>query len=114
MLPACSRSIGLDWSSCHARNTSLELNKIVQEACVERNSYPSPFGYFFFPRQFVMVCDPLRCSLFFNTGPRVSQNLPASRYPPEARPLEEGDIASLDVTLSHEGNHRTQRIFSPI
>ncbi|KNE91239.1 hypothetical protein PSTG_15336 [Puccinia striiformis f. sp. tritici PST-78] len=72
----------LDLTGPHAMlgNTSLELNKIVQEACVERNSYPSPFG----------------C-------PRVSQNLPASRYPPEARPLEEGDIASLDVTLSHEG-----------
>ncbi|KAI7951031.1 hypothetical protein MJO29_009705 [Puccinia striiformis f. sp. tritici] len=47
----------LDLTGPHAMlgNTSLELNKIVQEACVERNSYPSPFGYFFFPRQFVMV-----------------------------------------------------------
>ncbi|POW00514.1 hypothetical protein PSTT_13075 [Puccinia striiformis] len=80
----------LDLAGSHVRPgiTSLELDKIVHDACVERNSYPSPLGYFLFPRS---VC--------------ISLNEVICHGIPDARPLEEGDIVNLDVTLFHEGFH---------
>ncbi|WAQ89953.1 hypothetical protein PtA15_11A645 [Puccinia triticina] len=80
----------LDLAGAHVRPgiTSLELDKIVHDACVERNSYPSPLGYFMFPRS---VC--------------ISVNEVICHGIPDGRPLEEGDIVNLDVTLFHDGFH---------
>ncbi|KNZ52968.1 methionine aminopeptidase, type I [Puccinia sorghi] len=80
----------LDLAAAHVKPgiTSLELDKIIHDACIERNSYPSPLGYFLFPRS---VC--------------ISVNEVICHGIPDARPLEEGDIVNLDVTLFHEGFH---------
>ncbi|CAH7667988.1 peptidase M24, structural domain-containing protein [Phakopsora pachyrhizi] len=80
----------LDLASSHVRPgiTTLELDKIVHDACIERDSYPSPLGYYLFPRS---VC--------------TSVNEVICHGIPDARPLEEGDIVNLDVTLYHAGYH---------
>lgn len=68
--------------------TTDDLDKIVHEACIERNSYPSPLNYNFFPKS---VC--------------TSLNEVICHGIPDKRVLVDGDILNLDVTLYHEGYH---------
>ncbi|EAA30034.1 methionine aminopeptidase 1 [Neurospora crassa] len=68
--------------------TTDDLDKIVHEACIERNSYPSPLNYNFFPKS---VC--------------TSLNEVICHGIPDKRVLLDGDILNLDVTLYHEGYH---------
>ncbi|GAA5926677.1 hypothetical protein JCM10213_002421 [Rhodosporidiobolus nylandii] len=68
--------------------TTLEIDEIVHAECVKRDSYPSPLGYYKFPRS---VC--------------TSINEVICHGIPDARPLEDGDIVNLDVTLFHGGFH---------
>ncbi|GAA6037045.1 hypothetical protein JCM8097_005523 [Rhodosporidiobolus ruineniae] len=68
--------------------TTLELDEIVHTECMKRDAYPSPLGYHLFPRS---VC--------------TSINEVICHGIPDARPLEDGDIINLDVTLYHGGFH---------
>ncbi|GAA5900595.1 uncharacterized protein JCM6883_002893 [Sporobolomyces salmoneus] len=68
--------------------TTLELDEIVHAECIKRDSYPSPLRYRKFPRS---VC--------------TSVNEVICHGIPDARPLEDGDIINLDVTLYHGGFH---------
>ncbi|KAJ9094213.1 hypothetical protein QFC20_006946 [Naganishia adeliensis] len=68
--------------------TTDELDKICHEACIARDSYPSPLNYRNFPKS---VC--------------TSVNEVICHGIPDQRPLEEGDIVNLDVTLYHGGMH---------
>ncbi|GAA5883378.1 hypothetical protein JCM16303_006719 [Sporobolomyces ruberrimus] len=68
--------------------TTLELDEIVHRECIKRDSYPSPLGYHKFPRS---VC--------------TSVNEVICHGIPDARPLTDGDIINLDVTLYHGGFH---------
>ncbi|GAA5821828.1 hypothetical protein JCM10212_003142, partial [Sporobolomyces blumeae] len=68
--------------------TTLEIDEIVHDECIKRDSYPSPLGYHKFPRS---VC--------------TSVNEVICHGIPDARPLVEGDIINLDVTLYHGGFH---------
>ncbi|KAJ4397726.1 Methionine aminopeptidase 1 [Gnomoniopsis smithogilvyi] len=68
--------------------TTDEIDKIVHEECIKRNSYPSPLNYNHFPKS---VC--------------TSVNEVICHGIPDRRPLQDGDIVNLDVTLYHEGYH---------
>ncbi|KDE04308.1 methionine aminopeptidase 1, variant [Microbotryum lychnidis-dioicae p1A1 Lamole] len=68
--------------------TTLDIDAVVHEECVKRNAYPSPLGYHRFPRS---VC--------------TSVNEVICHGIPDARPLEDGDIVNLDVTLYYNGFH---------
>ncbi|KAM0748992.1 methionine aminopeptidase [Meredithblackwellia eburnea MCA 4105] len=68
--------------------TTLEIDELVHKLCIERDSYPSPLNYRKFPRS---VC--------------TSVNEVICHGIPDARPLEDGDIVNLDVTLFHKGYH---------
>ncbi|GAA5915176.1 hypothetical protein JCM8208_002159 [Rhodotorula glutinis] len=68
--------------------TTLEIDEIVHAECLKRNSYPSPLNYGLFPRS---VC--------------TSINEVICHGIPDARPLEDGDIINLDVSLYHGGFH---------
>lgn len=68
--------------------TTLEIDEIVHNECLKRDSYPSPLGYHHFPRS---VC--------------TSVNEVICHGIPDARPLRDGDIVNLDVTLFHNGFH---------
>ncbi|CAK4033523.1 Methionine aminopeptidase 1 [Lecanosticta acicola] len=68
--------------------TTDEIDKIVHDACVERDSYPSPLNYCHFPKS---VC--------------TSPNEVICHGIPDHRPLQDGDILNIDVTLYHGGFH---------
>ncbi|GAA5839680.1 hypothetical protein JCM11251_002558 [Rhodosporidiobolus azoricus] len=68
--------------------TTLEIDEIVHAEAIKRNSYPSPLNYHKFPRS---VC--------------TSINEVICHGIPDARPLEDGDIVNLDVTIYHGGFH---------
>lgn len=68
--------------------TGDDIDKVVFEACIERDCYPSPLNYYGFPKS---VC--------------VSVNEVICHGIPDSRPFEEGDIVNLDVTVFHKGHH---------
>lgn len=61
--------------------TTDELDRIVHEACIERECYPSPLNYYKFPKS---VC--------------TSVNEVICHGIPDYRELQDGDIVNLDVT----------------
>ncbi|CEN61361.1 Putative Methionine aminopeptidase [Aspergillus calidoustus] len=64
------------------------IDEIVHKACVERDSYPSPLNYVHFPKS---VCTSINETICHGI--------------PDQRPLEDGDIINIDVTLYHKGFH---------
>jgi len=64
------------------------IDQVVHQACIERSSYPSPLNYCHFPKS---VC--------------TSPNEVICHGIPDQRPLEDGDIVNIDVTLYHGGYH---------
>jgi methionyl aminopeptidase len=65
-----------------------ELDRLVHEACLEEGGYPSPLNYLGFPKS---VC--------------TSVNEVICHGIPDARPLEEGDLVNVDVTIYLDGVH---------
>ena len=63
--------------------TTEELDVIVHEECINNKCYPSPLLYRGFPKS---VC--------------TSVNNVACHGIPDSRPLEDGDIINVDVTVS--------------
>lgn len=68
--------------------TTDELDRIVHEAAIERDCYPSPLNYYQFPKS---VC--------------TSVNEVICHGIPDMRPLENGDLCNVDVTVYHRGFH---------
>ncbi|KAL9073299.1 MAG: hypothetical protein Q9157_004794 [Trypethelium eluteriae] len=68
--------------------TTDHIDEVVHQACVERDSYPSPLNYARFPKS---VC--------------TSLNEVICHGIPDQRPLQDGDILNIDVTLYHGGFH---------
>ncbi len=68
--------------------TTEEIDRYVRELCLERNAYPSPLNYHGYPKS---VC--------------TSVNEVLCHGIPDDRPLQEGDIVNLDVTLFVDGVH---------
>lgn len=68
--------------------TGDEIDRILYQACVERSVYPSPLNYMGFPKS---VC--------------VSPNEVICHGIPDCRPLQDGDIVNLDVSIYHKGFH---------
>lgn len=68
--------------------TTDEIDKIVHEACIERNAYPSPLNYHNFPKSCCTSVNEVICHGI-----------------PDQRPLEDGDILNIDITLYYNGYH---------
>jgi len=68
--------------------TTDHIDKVVHAACMERDSYPSPLNYCHFPKS---VC--------------TSPNEVICHGIPDHRPLQDGDILNLDISLHHGGFH---------
>jgi methionyl aminopeptidase len=68
--------------------TTEDLDVLAHEACIARGAYPSPLNYHGFPKA---IC--------------TSVNEVILHGIPDSRPLEDGDIVSLDVTLFLDGVH---------
>lgn len=68
--------------------TTDKIDEYVHQACVEVGGYPSPLNYRGFPKS---VC--------------TSVNEVICHGIPDSRPLADGDIINIDVTLYREGVH---------
>jgi len=68
--------------------TTEEIDIAVHEFCVEHNAYPSPLNYYNFPKS---VC--------------TSVNEVICHGIPDSRPLENGDICNVDVSIYYRGYH---------
>lgn len=68
--------------------TTDELDRLVHEAAIERNCYPSPLNYYMFPKSCCTSVNEVICHGI-----------------PDQRPLEDGDILNVDVTVYHKGYH---------
>jgi len=65
--------------------TTDELDRIAHEACLDNHAYPSPLHYKHFPKS---IC--------------TSVNNVACHGIPDDRPLEDGDIVNIDITVSRD------------
>lgn len=68
--------------------TTDELDLVAHNAIIERDAYPSPLNYYGFPKS---IC--------------TSVNEVVCHGIPDTRPLEDGDIINLDVTVYYRGFH---------
>ncbi|KAF1990295.1 methionine aminopeptidase [Aulographum hederae CBS 113979] len=74
--------------ACKPGVTTDYIDEVVHNACIERDAYPSPLNYSKFPKS---VC--------------TSPNEVICHGIPDQRPLEDGDILNLDVSIYHGGFH---------
>uniref|UniRef100_A0AC34GGW8 Peptidase M24 domain-containing protein n=1 Tax=Panagrolaimus sp. ES5 TaxID=591445 RepID=A0AC34GGW8_9BILA len=68
--------------------TTDEIDRVVHEACIERECYPSPLNYYNFPKSCCTSVNEIVCHGI-----------------PDMRPLENGDLCNVDVTVYHGGYH---------
>ena len=77
---------------CRPGVTTEEIDVACHEMAIERNAYPSPLGYH-------GMVDPFPKSLCTSVNEVICHGIP------DDRPLADGDIVNLDVTLFKEGVH---------
>lgn len=65
-----------------------EIDRVVFEATISKNAYPSPLNYYLFPKS---VC--------------TSVNEVICHGIPDKRPLKNGDIVNIDVSVYYNGYH---------
>lgn len=68
--------------------TTEEIDKVVHEYIISQDAYPSPLNYYKFPRSCCTSVNECICHGI-----------------PDTRPLEEGDIINLDVSVYKDGFH---------
>jgi len=64
------------------------IDAAVHNACIERDCYPSPLNYHDFPKSCCTSVNEVICHGI-----------------PDARPLENGDIVNIDITVFYKGFH---------
>jgi methionyl aminopeptidase len=74
--------------ACRVGNTTDEVDRVVHEACLERKCYPSPLMYGFFPKSCCTSVNEVVCHGI-----------------PDSRPLQDGDIVNVDVSIYFKGMH---------
>jgi methionyl aminopeptidase len=84
---ACCAGFEVCWNSCKGITTD-EIDKAVHQMIVDNGAYPSPLGYCGYPKS---VC--------------TSVNECICHGIPDSRPLEDGDIINIDVTVYLNGYH---------
>lgn len=80
----------LDTAARHLKAgvTGEDIDKVVFDACVERGVYPSPLNYRTFPKSLCTSVNEVICHGI-----------------PDGRPLVDGDIINLDISIYHKGFH---------
>lgn len=68
--------------------TTEEIDKIVHDFIIENNGYPSPLNYYNFPRSCCTSINEVICHGI-----------------PDTRPIQDGDIVNLDITVYKSGFH---------
>ncbi|KAL1914529.1 uncharacterized protein VTP21DRAFT_8243 [Calcarisporiella thermophila] len=68
--------------------TTDEIDRIIHEATIKRGAYPSPLNYWHFPKSCCTSVNEVICHGI-----------------PDQRPLQNGDIINIDVSLYYRGFH---------
>lgn len=68
--------------------TTDEVDRIVHEAAIERDCYPSPLNYYKFPKSCCTSINEVICHGI-----------------PDTRPMENGDLCNVDITVYHNDFH---------
>lgn len=68
--------------------TTEYIDRLVHDACIDRDSYPSPLNYYGFPKSCCTSVNEVICHGI-----------------PDERTLKDGDILNVDITLYHGGFH---------
>lgn len=68
--------------------TTEEIDRLVHEATIDRDCYPSPLNYYQFPKSCCTSVNEVICHGI-----------------PDKRPLQDGDIVNADITVYHNGFH---------
>lgn len=68
--------------------TTEEIDRLVHEACIDRECYPSPLNYYNFPKSCCTSINEVICHGI-----------------PDARPLQDGEILNIDITTYHRDYH---------
>jgi len=68
--------------------TTEEIDRVVHEACIERDCYPSPLNYYNFPKSCCTSVNEVICHGI-----------------PDGRPLQNGDILNIDISTYLRGFH---------
>ncbi|RWS20295.1 Methionine aminopeptidase 1-like protein, partial [Leptotrombidium deliense] len=68
--------------------TTDELDRIVHEESIEKDCYPSPLNYYQFPKSCCTSVNEVICHGI-----------------PDTRPLKNGDLVNVDITVYHRGFH---------
>jgi methionyl aminopeptidase len=85
---AAAEVLALTGAAVRPGITTDELDAICHEACIERGGYPSPLNYNGFPKSLCTSVNEVICHGI-----------------PDDRPLADGDICNLDVTIYLDGVH---------
>ncbi|XP_065157627.1 methionine aminopeptidase 1 isoform X2 [Atheta coriaria] len=75
-------------SVCDVGVTTDEIDRAVHEACIEKECYPSPLNYYEFPKSCCTSVNEVICHGI-----------------PDMRPLQDGDLCNVDITVYHRGFH---------
>ena len=80
----------LDIASRYLRSgvTSDEIDRIVYSACIDKGVYPSPLNYYKFPKSLCISVNEVICHGI-----------------PDCRPIQDGDIVNLDISVYVDGYH---------
>ncbi|XP_017776913.1 PREDICTED: methionine aminopeptidase 1 isoform X2 [Nicrophorus vespilloides] len=73
---------------CDVGVTTDEIDRVVHEACIERDCYPSPLNYYEFPKSCCTSVNEVICHGI-----------------PDMRALNDGDLCNVDITVYHNGFH---------
>jgi methionyl aminopeptidase len=68
--------------------TTDDIDAAVHQASIDRDCYPSPLNYYTFPKSCCTSVNEVICHGI-----------------PDTRPLKNGDVVNLDVTVYHKGFH---------
>jgi methionine aminopeptidase len=77
--------------------TTDEIDKVVHEATLKRNAYPSPLGYGGFPKSCCTSVNDVMCHGI-----------------PDSTILCDGDIVNIDVTVYYDGFHGSFFFFASL
>jgi methionyl aminopeptidase len=68
--------------------TTDDIDAVVHQACIDRDCYPSPLNYYNFPKSCCTSVNEVICHGI-----------------PDKRPLQNGDLCNIDITVYHKGFH---------
>jgi methionyl aminopeptidase len=70
--------------------TTDEIDRVVHEACIERDLYPSPLNYYNFPKSLCTSVNEVICHGI-----------------PDYREVQDGDIVNLDISVYNRGGYHS-------